>query len=37
MMRGIRACEKNECVFSRNFCGMGPSSKDVFDHIVTHV
>ena len=21
--------------FSRNFCEMGPSSKDVFDHIVT--
>ena len=22
--------------FSRNFCEMGPSSKDVFDHIVVH-
>ena len=28
---------KIECAFSRNFCEMGPSSKDVFDHIVTHV
>ena len=26
---------KIECAFSRNFCEMGPSSKDVFDHIVT--
>ena len=28
---------KIECVFSRNFCEMGPSFKDAFDHTVTHV
>ena len=28
---------KIECAFSRIFCEMGPFSKDVFDHIVTHV